>query len=135
MKRGHLFAVAALCIACSASSLRAAPFAPLPQIAVVPYGGYVNDVFTETFKDRQFNFDVDLDKGHAFYDGQQGIFAFPIKGLSEEQIEKQAAAKSGAPLCHLFLGQGLSLIDKGQAARPKATAFCQGAQPRRRRVL
>lgn len=126
MKPGRLFAVAALCIACSAASLGAAPFGPLPQIAVVPYGGYVNDVFTETFKDRQFNFEVDLEKGHAFYNGQQGIFAFPIKGLSEEQIDKQAAAKLGAPLCHLFLSQGLSLIDKGKPLDQKQLRFAKG---------
>jgi eukaryotic-like serine/threonine-protein kinase len=132
MKRGRLFAVVALCIAssatllCSASSLAAPPFNPLPQIAVVPYGGYVNDVFTETFKNRQFNFDVDLDKGHAFYNGQQGIFAFPIKGLSEEQIDKQAAAKSGAPLCHIFLSQGLTLLDKGKPLDQKQLRFAKG---------
>jgi eukaryotic-like serine/threonine-protein kinase len=126
MKWGRLFAVAALCIVCSASSLGAAPFSPLPQIAVVAYGGYVNDVFTETFPNRQFNFEVDLEKGHAFYDGQQGMFALPIKGLSEEQIEKQAATKLGAPLCHLFLGQGLSLIDKGKPLDRKQLRFAKG---------
>jgi outer membrane protein assembly factor BamB len=114
MNRVRLIAVAGLCFILSTSRLAAAPFYRLPPISVVQYSGYANDVFTATFKDRQVNFEIDLEKGRGFFDGQEGVLVVPIKDLSEDRIDKASGTRIGAPVCHLFWGPGLKPLANGK---------------------
>ena len=114
MNRVCLIAVAGLCFILSTSRLAAAPFYRLPQMSAVQYGGYANDVFTATFKDRQVNFEIDLEKGRGFFDGQEGVLVVPIKDLSEDRIDKASGTRIGAPVCHLFWGPGLKPLANGK---------------------
>jgi eukaryotic-like serine/threonine-protein kinase len=127
MNCGRLGLSAGLCMLLLASSAAAAQLAPLPQMSVVQYGGYINDVFTETFKDRQVNFEIDLERGRGFYDGTtDGIFALPIKGLNEEQMEKDRATQKGAPICHLFVSSGLGLLVNGKQLDKSKLRYATG---------
>src|SRR5580698_3508978 len=110
MIRARLVAAFGLWLMLEAPLPAATRFFPMAQISVVQYGGYVNDVFTATFPFRQINFQIDLENGRGFYDGQEGIIAVPIKDLSEEQIDKGSKTHLGAPLCHLFVGPGFKLL-------------------------
>jgi outer membrane protein assembly factor BamB len=114
MNRVRLIAIAGLCLILSTSRLAAAPFYRLPQLSVVQYGGYANDVFTATFKDRQVNFEIDLEKARGFFDGQEGVLVVPIKDLSEDRIDKGSGTRIGAPVCHLFWGPGLKPLANGK---------------------
>jgi outer membrane protein assembly factor BamB len=126
MTRARLVAVFGLWLMLQAPSLAAPGFMTLSQVSVVQYGGYVNDVFTATYKDRQINFEVDLEKGCGLYDGHEGILALPIKGISEEQLEKSIKTRLGAPLCHLFLGPGFNLLANGKPLDKKKLRFSKG---------
>jgi eukaryotic-like serine/threonine-protein kinase len=129
MKQLRLIAVAGLCCILSTSRLTAAPFYQLPPLSVVQYSGYANDVFTATFKDRQVNFEIDLEKGRGFFNGKEGVLVVPIKDLSEDGIDKASGTRIGAPVCHLFWGPGLKPlangkpIDKAKLRTVKALEF------------
>ncbi len=126
MIRARLVAAFGLWLMLEAPLPAATRFFPMAQISVVQYGGYVNDVFTATFPFRQINFQIDLENGRGFYDGQEGIIAVPIKDLSEEQIDKGSKTHLGAPLCHLFVGPGFKLLTSGKPIDKAKLRFSKG---------
>ena len=97
MNRVGLVAFVGVCVFLGTPLLAADQFFPLPQLSVVQYGGYVDDVLTEMFKDRQAMFEVDLERGRGFYDGQEGIIALPIKSAERRAIGKR---ERHAARCH-----------------------------------
>jgi outer membrane protein assembly factor BamB len=118
--------VVGLCIAISTSAARAARLVSLPQISIVQYGGYINDVFTETYKDRQANFEVDLDKGRGFFDQRDAIFVLPVKGLNEDRLDQDAGSGQGAPVCHLLVSSGLQVLVNGKPLDTIKLRFAKG---------
>ncbi len=126
MNRVGLVAFVGVCVFLGTPLLAADQFFPLPQLSVVQYGGYVDDVLTEMFKDRQAMFEVDLERGRGFYDGQEGIIALPIKSLSEEQLEKESGTRLGAPWCNLFMGPGFKLLAHGKPIEQSQGRFVKG---------
>lgn len=98
----------------------------LPTMSVVQYGGYVNDIFTTAFKERQVKFDIDLQKGRALYDGKYAIFVLPAKGLSEDRVDKDSEGPHGAAFCHLFLGMTFELLVDGKPIERKRLRIAKG---------
>jgi outer membrane protein assembly factor BamB len=105
-----------LCLGISASSAFAFGVSELPAASATKYGGYVTDVFTGKFKERQVKFEVDIEKSTGVYEGAHGMIAVPAKGLNEEQVNKDSRTPNGAGLCNLYLSAPFRLLLDGKPA-------------------
>src|SRR5579863_1545792 len=114
MNCGRLALLAGLGLAWGSSAAAAADLYQLPPMSIVQYGGYCNDIFLDNYKNRQLNLDVDLDAGRGFYDNTRAIFALPVKGLSEEQVNKDIQTPLGAPLCHIAMSSFFPFVVDGK---------------------
>ena len=105
-----------LCLGISASAAFGFDVSELPASSATMYGGYVTDVFTAKFKERQVKFEVDVEKSTGVYEGAHGMIAVPVKGLNEEQLNKDSRTSNGAGLCNLYLSAPFRLLIDGKPA-------------------
>jgi outer membrane protein assembly factor BamB len=100
--------------ASSAFGFQAPQVLELPTVSAVKYGGYITDVFTAKFKERQVKFEVDVEKSTGVYLDVQAIIAVPAKGLNEAQIDKDSKTPNGAGLCNLYFSGPFGLLVDGK---------------------